>query len=186
MITNPTPIPEPTPPTAVPDEVVEAAWQDLDAELTPYCFEQSPREVLRAALASAEAKRAELEADKPEPGPWLTGDELEAIMPTLKAGDVVEVERKGRTATGKLHSTSGGGLALWSLYVRLSGGEVGTCVDALRIIERAPKPEPERAFDQVVEAAVHEWRQTTGSDHEAMRAALAAADAKRAELEGRA
>ena len=129
-----------------------------------------------------------------EHGPWLRGDELKAVMPTLKAGDVVEVKYKGHTATGELWAHSPSGLSLWSSLVRTSDGNPSRYVDALRIIERAPEPEPELGADipdEVVEAAVEaatrEWdsgRSVAYSD--ALRAALAAADAKRAELEGQA
>ena len=124
-----------------------------------------------------------------EPGPWLRGDELEAVMLTLKAGDVVEVESKGHTATGELWAPRGSiSLALWGLTVRAAPGESGGYVDALRIIERAPEPGadiPDEVVAAAVEAATREWdsgRSVAYSD--AMRAALAAADAKRAELEG--
>ena len=133
------------------------------------------------------ARIAELEDAKPEPGPWLRGDELEAVMPTLKAGDVVEVDCRGYTATGKLWAHSTSGLSLWSSIVRTSDGNPGPYIDALRIIERAPEPEPEPGADipnEVVEAALAAipW----ASDHQLadVRAALAAADAKRAELDG--
>ena len=59
----------------------------------------------------------------------------------------------------------------------------GLCTDALRIVERAPEPEPGADIPNgVVEAALAAipW----ASDHQLadVRAALAAADAKRAEL----
>lgn len=92
---------------------------------------------------------AELESAKPEPGPWLRGDELAAIMPTLKAGDVAEMGYKGHTATGELWADRGL-LVLWAITVRTFTGKPGPCVDALRIIERAPEPEPEWAEDHVV------------------------------------
>ena len=121
------------------------------------------------------------------PGPWLRGDELKAVMSTLKAGDVVEVDCRGYTATGKLWAHSPSGLSLWSSIVRTSNGNPGGCIDALRIIERAPEPEPGADIpNEVVEAALAAipW----ASDHQLadVRAALAAADAKRAELEGQA
>ena len=125
-----------------------------------------------------------------EPGPWLRGDELEAVMPSLKAGDVVEVDERGHTATGELWADRGL-LLLWATAVRITTGNPGTYIDALRIIERAPEPEPEPEPepgadipDEVVEAALAAipW----ASDHQLadVRAALAAADAKRAELDG--
>ena len=133
------------------------------------------------------ARIAELEDAKPKPGPWLRGNELEAVMPTLKAGDVVEVDCRGYTATGKLGEHSPSGLSLWASIVRTTTGKPGLFVDALRIIERAPEPEPVPGADipnEVVEAALAAipW----ASDHQLadVRAALAAADAKRAELEG--
>ena len=127
-----------------------------------------------------------------EPGPWLRGDELEAVMLTLKAGDVVEVDCMGHTATGELWAHSPSGLSLWSSLVRTSDGNPSRYVDALRIIERAPEPDPgadipDEVVAAAVEAATREWdsgRSVAYSD--AMRAALAAADAKRAELEGQA
>ena len=66
---------------------------------------------------------------------------------------------------------------------RTSDGNPGPYIDALRIIERAPEPEPGADIpDEVVEAALSAipW----ASDHQLadVRAALAAADAKRAEL----
>lgn len=130
--------------------------------------------------------------DLPEPGPWLRGDELQAAMPTLKEGDVVEVGYKGHTATGELWSAGLGCLVMWRRTVRTSKGEPDFYVDALRIIERAPEPDsgadiPDEVVAAAVEAATGEWdsgRSVTYSD--AMRAALAAADAKRAELEAKA
>ena len=124
------------------------------------------------------------------------GDELEAAMSTLKAGDVVEFRGAGTLGefSGKLTSTDEGDLRLAGWMVRTTRGTVGRRLDALRIIERAPEPEPELGADipdEVVEAAVEaatrEWdsgRSVAYSD--ALRAALAAADAKRAELEGQA
>ena len=141
----------------------------------------------REEIDQLKARIDELEATKPEPGPWLRGDELEAVMSTLKAGDVVEVDCRGYTATGKLWAHSPSGLSLWSSIVRTSDGNPGPYIDALRIIERAPEPEPEPGADirnEVVEAALAAipW----ASDHQLadVRAALAAADAKRAELAG--
>lgn len=125
-----------------------------------------------------------------EPGPWLRGDELLAVLPTLKADMVVEVEYRGRTVTGKLHADGSTALILWDMYVRYGDGCKAGRVDALRIIERAPEPEPEPEPgadipDEVVEAALAAipW----ASEHRSragVRAALAAADAKRAELDG--
>ena len=128
------------------------------------------------------------EPTSPTAGPWLRGDELEAVMPTLKEGDVVEVGYKGHTATGELWSAGLGCLVMWRRTVRTSKGEPDFYVDALRIIERAPEPEPgadipDEVVAAAVEAATREWdsgRSVAYSD--AMRAALAAADAKRAEL----
>ena len=126
-----------------------------------------------------------------EPGPWLRGDELEAVVSTLKAGDVVEVEHDGHKATGELWAGDHGFLSLWAYTIRTTTGKPGPHIDALRIIERAPEPEPEPEPgadipDEVVEAALAAipW----ASDHQLadVRAALAAADAKRAELEGQA
>ena len=63
----------------------------------------------------------------------------------------------------------------------------GLCTDALRIVERAPEPEPGADIPNEVASAGRAaipW----ASDHQLadVRAALAAADAKRAELEGQA
>lgn len=77
-------------------------------------------------------------AAKPEPGPWLRGDELEAAIPTLKAGDVVEVEHGGHTASGELQPQGPSCLVLWVGVVRTATGKPGAYVDALRVIERAP------------------------------------------------
>ena len=132
-----------------------------------------------------------------KPEPWLRDDELKAIMPTLKEGDVVEVKYKGHTATGELWAHSPSGLSLWSSLVRTSDGNPSRYVDALRIIERAPEPEPEPGAgipDEVVDEALDSFMNAL-EGHERpkgfkvrnfMRAALAAADAKRAELEGQA
>ena len=120
-----------------------------------------------------------------EPGPWLRGDELEAILPTLKADMVVEVDYKGHTATGKLWAHSPSGLSLWSSLVRPSDGNPGPYVDALRIIERAPEPGADIP-DEVVTAAGEKIMELADKfiRGEVLRAALAAADAKRAELAG--
>ena len=124
-----------------------------------------------------------------EHGPWLRGDELKAVMPTLKAGDVVEVKYKGHTATGELWAHSPSGLSLLSSLVRTSDGNPGPYVDALRIIERAPEPEPGADIHFEVAAAAGEKIMELADKFirvEVLRAALAAADAKRAELEGQA
>ena len=188
MTTNPTPIPEPTSPTKVAGcarcDRIEAHALGIEGLLG------RRRDQLAKAsedIDQLKARIAELEDSKPEPGPWLRGDELRAVMPTLKAGDVVEVDCRGYTATGKLWAHSPSGLSLWSSIVRTSDGNPGLCVDALRIIERAPEPEPGADIpNEVVEAALAAipW----ASDHQLadVRAALAAADAKRAELEGQA
>ena len=113
--------------------------------------------------------------------------ELEAVVPTLKAGDVVEVKYKGHTATGELWAHSPSGLSLWSSLVRTSDGNPGPYVDALRIIERAPEPEPGADIHFEVVAAAGEKIMELADEFisgEVLRAALAAADAKRAELEG--
>ena len=193
MTTNPTPIPEPTSPTAVvvgkrDGETVVAA---VDAEINRLTGRIAELEAMvtrgMESRARLGARIAELEDAKPKPGPWLLGNELEAVMSTLKAGDVVEVDCRGYTATGKLWAHSPSGLSLWSSIVRTSNGNPGGYIDALRIIERAPEPEPGADIpDEVVEAALAAipW----ASDHQLadVRAALAAADAKRAELEGQA
>ena len=176
MTTNPTPIPEPTSPTAVvvgkrDGETVVAA---VDAEINRLTGRIAELEAMvtrgMESRARLGARIAELEDAKPKPGPWLRGGELEAVMPTLKAGDVVEVEFEGRAATG---------------VIRWSDGKSGSFADALRIIERAPEPEPGADIpNEVVEAALAAipW----ASDHQLadVRATLAAADAKRAELTG--
>ena len=191
MTTNPTPIPEPTSPTAVvvgkrDGETVVAA---VDAEINRLTGRIAELEAMvtrgMESRARLGARIAELEDAKPKPGPWLLGNELEAVMSTLKAGDVVEVDCRGYTATGKLWAHSPSGLSLWSSIVRTSDGNPGGCIDALRIIERAPEPEPGADIpNEVVEAALAAipW----ASDHQLadVRAALAAADAKRAELDG--
>ena len=109
-------------------------------------------------------------------------------MPTLKTGDVVEVESKGHTATGELWAPRGSiSLALWGLTVRADPGESGGYVDALRIIERAPEPEPGADIPDDVVAAAGEKIMELADEFisgEVLRAALAAADAKRVELEG--
>lgn len=132
-------------------------------------------------------------AAKPKPGPWLTGDKLKAIISTLKEGDVVEAGFRGRKASGDLHPSGGEGLKMWSTVVRHVDGTPGLYVDVLRIIERAPEPEPEPGADirfEVVDAAFNRLVAKDGdawglaqSDKRRLRAALAAADAKRAELE---
>ena len=140
----------------------------------------------REEVDQLKARIAELEADKPKPGPWRADKELRDLMPTLRAGDVVEAGYKGHTVTGKLWEGDG---TLWmcGFAVRYARGSVGLNVDALRIIERAPEPEPEPSAgipDEVVKAA---WRAyTSGFEFgmDAIRVALAAADAKRAELMG--
>ena len=122
---------------------------------------------------------------KPKPGPWLTGDELKAAMPTLRSAFVVEVESKGHTATGELWAHSPSGLSLWSSLVRTSDGNPGPYVDALRIIERAPEPGADIHYEVV--AAAGEKIMELADEFiraEVPRAALAAADAKRAELAG--
>ena len=122
-----------------------------------------------------------------EPGPWLRGDELEAVMPTLKAGDVVEFRGAGTLGefSGKLTSTDEGDLRLAGWMVRTTRGTVGRRLDALRIIERAPEPGADIP-DEVVDAAWDAFDEYHESTRESFRAALAAADAKRAELEGQA
>ena len=176
MTTNPAPIPEPTSPTAVVvAKLVASPKTGVDCCLWSKAF---------TGKYSMELGGFKI-APYNEPGPWLRGNELEAVMPTLKAGDVVEVEFEGHTATGKLWAHSPSGLSLWSFIVRTSDGNPGPYIDALRIIERAPEPEPVPGADipnEVVEAALAAipW----ASDHQLadVRAALAAADAKRAEL----
>ena len=176
MTTNPTPIPEPTSPTAVDvAKLVASPKTGVDCCLWSKAF---------TGKYSMELGGVKI-APYTGPGPWLRDDELEAVMPTLKAGDVVEVDCRGYTATGELWAHSPSGLSLWSSIVRTSDGNPGLCIDALRIIERAPEPEPGADIpNEVVEAALAAipW----ASDHQLadVRAALAAADAKRAELMG--
>lgn len=155
MTTNPTPIPEPTAPTAVVvgkrnGVTVIAARMDFDnrpwvmqngegyyhwRSWSGLCRELTDIRVVPVAEVAAQidqlkARIAELEVDKPTPGPWLRGDELKAVLPTLKAGE--------------------------------PGADIP---------------------DEAVEAA---WREFRSPDRASMRAAIAAADAKRAELEGQA
>ena len=117
-----------------------------------------------------------------EPDPWLRGDELKDVMSTLKDHDVVTVEYKGHTATGDLWPEHGC-LVMWGLTVRTSNGEPGLYVDALRIIERAPAPGADIP-DEVVDAALAAIPWASVHQRADLRAALAAADAKRAELAG--
>ena len=196
MTTNPTPIPEPTSPTAVvvgkrDGETVVAA---VDAEINRLTGRIAELEAMvtrgMESRARLGARIAELEDAKPKPGPWLRGNELKAVMPTLKAGDVVEVDCRGYTVTGKLWAHSPSGLSAWSSIVRTSDGKPGPYADALRIIERAPEPEPGADIpDEVVAAAMGVLYDEGDGElptNEVLRAALAAADAKRAELEGQA
>ena len=177
MTTNPTPIPEPTSPTAVVvAKLVASPKTGVDCCLWSKAF---------TGKYSMELGGFKI-APYNEPGPWLRGDELEAIMPSLKAGDVVEVDERGHTATGELWADRGL-LLLWRLTVRIATGESGGYVDALRIIERAPEPEPGADIHyEAVEAAGEKIMELAGKfiRVEVLRAALAAADAKRAELEG--
>ena len=184
------------------------SWPELREELTDICMvpvAEVAAEINRLTGRIAEleamvthgmesrarlgARIAELEDAKPEPGPWLRGYELEAVMLTLKAGDVVEVEERGHTATGELWADRGS-LLLLDIAVRFPTGNTGPCVNALRIIERAPEPGADIP-DEVVDEALDSFMNSI-EGHERpkglkvrnfMRAALAAADAKRAELE---
>ena len=178
MTTNPTPIPEPTSPTTVVvAKLVASPKTGVDCCLWSKAF---------TGKYSMELGGAKI-APYNEPGPWLRGDELQAAMPTLKAGDVVEVGYKGHTATGELWSAGLGCLVMWRRTVRTSKGEPDFYVDALRIIERAPEPEPEPGADipdEVVEAALAAIPWASVHQRADLRAALAAADAKRAELAG--
>lgn len=182
------------------------SWPELREELTdirvvPVAEEAAEINRLTGRIAELEAmvthgmesrarlvaRIAELEDAKPEPGPWLRGDELEAVVPTLKAGDVVEVDYEGHTATGKLWEACPGSLLMGMVIIRWSDGKPGSYVDALRIIERAPEPEPEPGADipdEVVAAAGEKIMELADEfiRGEVLRAALAAADAKRAEL----
>ena len=153
MTTNPTPIPEPTSPTAV--VVGKRDGKTVVAVRNKYCpglhwavlllHEATPTfyrwSGLCEELTDIRVVDVAEVASKPEPGPWLRGDELEAVVPTLKAGDVVEVDERGHTATGELWADRGF-LSLWRLTVRTTIGKPGPRVDALRIIERAPEPDP--------------------------------------------
>lgn len=133
----------------------------------------------RKEMDQLKARIKELEAMVAEPGPWLTGEELKTIMPTLKEGDVVGVRTNwlGEFNGALMSAVYGDGLYLARRHVRNWDGSVGDDIQALRVIERAPEPEPGADIpDEVVKAATFAY--------EAMRAALAAADAKRAELEG--
>lgn len=159
------------------------SWSEVCDELTDIRVEDVPE--LAAEIDQLKARIADLEAAKPEPGPWLTGDELKAVMPTLKTGDVVEVEWQGHAASGELWAHSSEGLSLWDSVVRFRDGEASTSVHALRVIKRAPEPGADIP-DEVVEAAWDAFDEYHESTRESFRAALAAADAKRAELEGQA
>lgn len=166
ITTNPSRLPEPTSPTAVVvAKLVASPKTGVDCCLWSKAF---------TGKYSMELGGFKI-APYNEPGPWLRGDELEAVMPTLKAGDVVEVEYKGNTATGKL----------WPVGLRTNTGKPGPYADALRIIERAPEPGADIP-DEVVDAAWDAFDEYHESTRESFRAALAAADAKRAELEGQA
>ena len=132
----------------------------------------------REEIDQLKARISDLAA-KPEPGPWLRGDELQAVLPTLRAGDVVEVEYEGHTATGELWVTDLDHLSLWAIIVRWRDGSPAGHLDALRVIERAPEPEPGADIpDEVVKAAWGAFDASFGD----MRDALAAASAKQAEL----
>ena len=180
MTTNQTNTPEPTSPTAVVvAKLVASPKTGVDCCLWSKAF---------TGKYSMELGGFKI-APYNEPGPWLRGDELEAVMLTLKAGDVVEVDCMGHTATGELWAHSPSGLSLWSSLVRTSDGNPSRYVDALRIIERAPEPEPEPGADipyEVVAAAGEKIMELADEfiSGEVLRAALAAADAKRAELMG--
>lgn len=145
----------------------------------------------REEIDQLKARISEVAA-KPEPGPWLRGDELKTAMPTLRAGAVVEVDDRGHKAAGELWAFGSNGLSLGSIVVRWSDDRPGPYVDALRIIERAPEPEPGADIpDEVVEAAADAINAVDIGQmgHREIRlafarAALAAADAKQAELEG--
>ena len=231
MTTNPTPIPEPTSPTAVVVGKLDGAtvvaarmadhglhwaakhpnggygwrsWPELREELTNIRVVDVAEESrygdgdIPYGLTVDEGcsyldwrgehyTRSSDIAAKPKSGPWLRGDELAAVMPTLKVGDVVEAGYLGHTATGELWSEGGGRLLLWDSIVRFGADKSGSYVDALRIIERAPEPVPGADIpDEVVDAALAAIPWASVHQRADLRAALAAADAKRAELTGRA
>ena len=178
MTTNQNPIPEPTSPTAVVvAKLVASPKTGVDCCLWSKAF---------TGKYSMELGGFKI-APYNEPGPWLRGDELEAVMPTLKAGDVVEFRGAGTLGefSGKLTSTNEGDLRLAGWMVRTNTGKPGPYADALRIIERAPEPGADIP-DEVVDAAWDAFDEYHESTRESFRAALAAADAKRAELEGQA
>ena len=198
MTTNPTPIPEPTSPTAV--VVGKRGGETVVAVRNKYCpglhwavlllHEATPTfyrwSVLGEELTDIRVVDVAEVASKPKPGPWLRGDELKDVMSTLKAGDVVEVDERGHTATGDLWPEHGC-LVMWGLTVRTDTGKPGSFVDALRIIERVPEPEPGADIpDEVVVVAGEKIMELADKfiRVEVLRAALAAADAKRAELAG--
>ena len=180
MTTNPTPIPEPTSPTAV-----VVAKGGASPKTGVDCCLWSKAFTGKYSMGHGGFKIAPYN----EPGPWLRGDELEAVVPTLKAGDVVEVEHDGHKATGELWAGYHGFLSLLAYTIRTTTGKPGPYIDALRIIERAPEPEPGADIpDEVVEAAGEKIMELADKfiRVEVLRAALAAADAKRDELEGQA
>ena len=197
MTTNQNPIPEPTSPTAVVvgkcDGVtvvaVMMAYRGLRwvAKHPNGGYGRRSWPELREELTDIRVVDVAEVASKPEPGPWLRGDELEAVMSTLKAGDVVEVEFEGHTVTGDLWPDDNGCLVLFANAIRWSDGKSGSFVDALRIIERAPEPEPGVDIHYEVAAAAGEKIMELAGEFirgEVLLAALAAADAKRAELMG--
>ena len=84
MTTNPTTIPEPTSPTAVVvAKLVASPKTGVDCCLWSKAF---------TGKYSMELGGFKI-APYNEPGPWLRGDELEAVVPTLKAELADEVER---------------------------------------------------------------------------------------------
>ena len=198
MTTNQNHIPEPTSPTAVvvgkrDGETLVAMRVDNDdipwaLAIEGHCEWHSWTGLCREMTDIRVVPMAELDA-KPEPGPWLRGDELKAIMPTLKAGDMVECCGAGTLGefSGKLTSTDEGDLRLAGWMVHTTRGTVGHRLDALRIIERAPEPEPGVDIRYEVAAAAGEKIMELAGEFisgEVLLAALAAADAKRAELTG--
>lgn len=184
MTTNPNTIPEPKVAGCARCDRIEAHALGIEGLLGR---RRDQLAKAREEIGQLKARIDELEADKPEPGPWLTGDELEAVMPTLKDGDVVEVEhRLHGKFSGDLASFGDAALALAGWHIRNSAGNKMRWLDALRVIDRAPEPEPGAGIpDEVVEAACRASGVSNPDsvDCAHMRAALAAADAKRAELE---
>lgn len=117
-------------------------WPALRRALTNICVVDLARifETIRY-IQDLEASVAHPSKNVTEPGPWLTGDELKVVLPTLKAGDAVEVRGRGDLGdfSGELRTgIDAAVLTLAGWCVRSTRGGIGATLDALRIIERAP------------------------------------------------